>query len=190
MTRAQFDRNEVIENSIALFWQQGFNGSSMQQVTKATGLKPGSLYLAFDNKEGLFKEALQQYSDNSMKQIRDVLDASSSVTVGICELLKSIVLASSQNNYCSCFVIKTQLELAAEGGELYELALRQLSETEALYRNYLEQEFSVEQSAVYATSLMLHIFGVRVYGYQTSSIERMQVALQEGLPWLPWEATN
>ena len=188
MARAQFDRNDVVEDSITLFWQQGFNGSSMQEVTKVTGLKPGSLYLAFGSKEGLYKEALQQYSDNSMQQIRDVLDRAPSVGVGICELLKEIVLASNQNDYCSCFVIKTQLELAAEGGELYEFALKRLSDTEALFCNYLEQEFSAEQSADRATSLMLHMFGVRVYGYQNPSAERMNAALQEGLSWLPWES--
>lgn len=54
MARAQFDRDDVIGKSIKLFWKNGYSASSMQQVVKATGLKPGSIYLAFGNKEGLF----------------------------------------------------------------------------------------------------------------------------------------
>jgi len=187
MARAQFDRNEVVDNAIKLFWKQGFNGSSMQQVTKATGLKPGSLYLAFGSKEGLFQEALRQYSDDSLVHIRQILKSAPSITDGIYQLLESIVQDSNAHDYCSCFVIKTQLELASEGGELYDFTSDRLSETEALYRYYLEQEFDAEQSAARATSLMLHIFGIRVYGYQQSSVERMRIGLKEGLPWLPWE---
>ena len=83
-------------------------------------------------------------------------------------------------------MIKTQLELAAEGGELYDFARHKLAETEALYQHYLEPEYGSEDSAIKAASLMLHIFGIRVYGYQADSLERMRTALQTGLPWLPW----
>ena len=38
-----------------------------------------------------------------------------------------------------------------------------------------------------AASIMLHIFGMRVYGYQQGSSDRMRQALREGLLWLPWE---
>jgi hypothetical protein len=33
---------------------------------------------------------------------------------------------------------------------------------------------------------MLHILGMRVYGYQRRSADRMRHGLREGLPWLPW----
>ena len=94
--------------------------------------------------------------------------------------------ASANSDYCSCFLIKTQLELAAEGGDLHSYTIKRLAATESLYRDYLQQVFSAEQSAAYASSLMLHIFGIRVYGYQKGSIERMRTGLQAGLPWLPW----
>ena len=80
--------------------------------------------------------------------------------------------------------------MAAEGGELHEFASAKLDELEALLRSYLEKEFDSTVSRIRAASLMLHFFGVRVYGYLHGSADRMREALREGLreglPWLPW----
>jgi TetR/AcrR family transcriptional repressor of nem operon len=187
MAKALFDRNDVIDKSIQLFWQNGFSASSMQQVVKTTGLKPGSIYHAFGNKEGLFREALDGYAQKGLKQIRKVLDTAPSVGEGICAILERYVDESTRKDYCSCFLIKTQLELAAEGNKLYELASAKLGEIEALYESYLEKEFGRPLSRQRATSLMLHIFGMRVYGYRQGSADNMRQGLKEGLSWLPWD---
>ena len=186
MARAQFDRDDIIDKSIELFWQHGFNASSMQQVVKTTGLKPGSIYLAFGNKEGLFREALETYSQTSITYIRNILDTAPSVGEGLCALLEAFIEQSTRKNYCSCFLVKTRLELAAEGGELHEFASAKLDEIEALLQNYLVREFDSTLSRQRAVSLMFHFFGVRVYGYQQGSAERMRLGLREGLTWLPW----
>lgn len=187
MAKNLFDRNDVIDKSIQLFWKNGYSASSMQQVVKTTGLKPGSIYHAFGNKEGLFREALENYAQKGLGQIRRILDTAPSAGQGICMILEKYVQESTQKDYCSCFLIKTQLELAAQGNKLYELASEKLGTIEALYESYLEKEFGPEVSKPRATSLMLHIFGLRVYGYQNGSALRMQEGLKQGLPWLPWD---
>jgi TetR/AcrR family transcriptional repressor of nem operon len=187
MTRAQFDRNEVIDKSIQLFWKHGFSGSSIQQVVDATGLKPGSIYFSFGNKETLFREVLERYAEKSIAQIRNTLDRAHSVGEGICTHLEKIVQEAAKENYTSCLLVKTQLELAAKGNDLYHFAADKLSEVEALFSSYLEKEFNKSVSRRRAASIMLHIFGMRVYGYQQGSADRMRQGLREGLPWLPWE---
>lgn len=187
MTRAQFDRNDVIDKSIGLFWKNGYSASSMKQVVQTTGLKPGSLYLAFGNKEALYREALESYARKGFAQIRSTLEGAPSVGEGICIMLERYVQASISEEYSGCFLIKSQLELAAEGGELHDFASAKLAEVEALYQSYLEKEFGEELGRQRAISLMLHIFGMRVYGYQRGAAERMRQGLREGLSWLPWE---
>lgn len=186
MARAQFDRNNIIDKSIQLFWKNGYSASSMQQVVKATGLKPGSIYLAFGNKEGLFREALDSYAQKGIAKISSTLESASSVGEGICLFLEKIIQESTRENYCSCFLIKTQLELAAEGNELHTFASAKLGEVEKLFQSYLEQEFSKKVSQQRAVSLMLHIFGLRIYGYQQGSADSIREGLRTGLPWLPW----
>lgn len=186
MAKAQFDRNEVIDRSIQLFWQNGFSASSMQQVVKTTGLQPGSIYHAFGSKEGLFREALEGYAEKGKEQICKTLDAAPSLGEGICTILERMVEESCRMDYCSCFLLKTQLELAAEKNELYDFAAAQLRGIEELYQSYLAREYDPELSRKRAASIMLHIFGVKVYSYQRGAAERMREGLREGLPWLPW----
>lgn len=186
MAKAQFDRNDILDKSIQLFWQHGFSGSSMQQVVQATGLKPGSIYHSFGNKEALFREALERYAQKSFAHIRKILDSAPSVGDGICTHLEAVVQQSTNRNYCSCFLVKTRLELAAERNDIHKFASAKLDEIESLFESYLEKEFDETLSRQRAVSLMLHIFGLRVYGYQQGSTERMRRGLREGLPWLPW----
>ncbi|WP_022664653.1 TetR/AcrR family transcriptional regulator [Desulfospira joergensenii] len=186
MAKSLFDRNEVIDKSIQLFWKNGFSFSSMQQVVKITGLNPGSIYHAFGSKEDLFREALEAYGRKSLALISSTLEAAPSVGEGILMILEKNIQESAKKDYCSCFLVKTQLELAAAGNRLHVLASEKLGEIEALYESYLEKEFGQPLSRKRATSLMINIFGMRVYGYRQGSAERMRQGLREGLPWLPW----
>ena len=68
----------------------------MQQVMKTTGLKPGSIYHAFGNKEGLFKEALETYALKGIMQIRKVLDTAPGVGEGICTIFEKYIQESTR----------------------------------------------------------------------------------------------
>ncbi|WP_031485383.1 TetR/AcrR family transcriptional regulator [Maridesulfovibrio frigidus] len=186
MARAQFDRAEVIDKSMHLFWEKGFNAASMQQVVKATGLKPGSIYLSFGNKEALYKESLENYARMGLSSIRATMDNARSVGEGICTRLENLIQESANGDYCSCFLVKTQLEFGSKQNDLYDFALAKLNEVEALYRSYLEKEYSEAVARRRAASIMLHHFGIRVYGYRRDSIETMRQGVREGLSWLPW----
>ncbi len=189
MAKALFDRSEVIDKSLKLFWENGFNASSMQQIVKTTGLKPGSIYHSFGNKEALFREVLERYGQKSIIKIRNTLDNARSVGEGICTHLERVIEESTKKKYYSCLLVKTQLELAAEAdkNDLHALVSSKLSEIEKLFQSYLEREFNEKVSRERAVSIMLHIFGIRVYGYQQGSAELMRQGLRVGLPWLPWQ---
>ncbi|KFI46633.1 transcriptional regulator, TetR family [Bifidobacterium bohemicum] len=55
-----FDEHDVIEQCSAVFCTHGYEATSIDDLTAATGLKRGSLYQAFGSKHGLFVAALGQ----------------------------------------------------------------------------------------------------------------------------------
>ena len=168
-----------------VFWRKGYSGASMQDVSSATNLKPGSIYLAFGNKEGLYRSALRVYADQSSNLIKSTIEASDSVGEGICTLLKQFVEQANPDCFYSCFLVRTRLELP-QSNELHLYAGELLRSIEALYAKYLSQEFGEQVSSEYAAILMLHIFGIRVYGYEEFSKEKLLNSLVKSLPWLPW----
>lgn len=193
MAKALFDREEVIEKSMQLFWKNGYSSSSMQQIVDTTGLKPGSIYHSFGNKESLFREVLEHYSFKGLARIRNIIENARSVGEGICLHLEEVVEQSTKSDYCSCLLVKAQLELATHAGEndLHAFASAKLDQVEKLFASYLEREFNKKVSVERATSIMLHIFGMRVYGYHNGyhegASDRMRQGLRSGLSWLPWQ---
>jgi TetR/AcrR family transcriptional repressor of nem operon len=61
----QFDRDDVLDRALTVFWRHGFEGASIQDLVEATGLNRGSLYNTFGDKAALFAEVMERYRANS-----------------------------------------------------------------------------------------------------------------------------
>lgn len=57
-----FDRTQALAKAMELFWEKGYEGASMAELTSTMGIGSPSLYAAFGSKEGLFREAVALYS--------------------------------------------------------------------------------------------------------------------------------
>ncbi|HEX5229121.1 MAG TPA: TetR/AcrR family transcriptional regulator [Bryobacteraceae bacterium] len=56
-----FDRDAALEAAMLLFWERGYEGTSMADLTQAMGLNPSSVYAAFGDKHALFELAVKRY---------------------------------------------------------------------------------------------------------------------------------
>jgi AcrR family transcriptional regulator len=56
-----FDLDTALDQALELFWQKGYEGTSLTDLTTAMGISRPSLYAAFGNKEALFRKALARY---------------------------------------------------------------------------------------------------------------------------------
>jgi AcrR family transcriptional regulator len=57
----EFDIDKALERAMDLFWRQGYEGTSLADLTRGLGLTRPSLYAAFGRKERLFLKALDLY---------------------------------------------------------------------------------------------------------------------------------
>ena len=57
----EFHREEALERAMLVFWQHGYEATSMGDLTAAMGLSASSLYAAFGDKEALYNAAIEQY---------------------------------------------------------------------------------------------------------------------------------
>ena len=56
-----FDREAALQQAMEVFWNKGYEGTSISDLTEAMGINPPSLYAAFGDKERLFLEAVERY---------------------------------------------------------------------------------------------------------------------------------
>ncbi|WP_411994158.1 TetR/AcrR family transcriptional regulator [Agarivorans sp. DSG3-1] len=56
-----FDAEDALEKALEVFWQKGYEGASLNELTQAMGINKPSMYAAFGNKEQLFLQAIELY---------------------------------------------------------------------------------------------------------------------------------
>lgn len=66
-----FDREGALAKATRLFWQRGYEATSINDLTEAMGIGAPSLYAAFGSKDALYREALRHYGDNYDAQVWD-----------------------------------------------------------------------------------------------------------------------
>ena len=57
-----FDTDAALDKAVRLFWQRGYEATSMADLVAETGVAAASLYAAFDNKAGLFAAVIERYA--------------------------------------------------------------------------------------------------------------------------------
>src|SRR5690606_28148552 len=61
MRSKAFEPDEIADAAMQVFWRRGYAATSIQDLVEGTGLSRSSLYGTFENKQGLYQEALRRY---------------------------------------------------------------------------------------------------------------------------------
>lgn len=72
-----FDRQQALQTALELFWRQGYEGTSINDLINAIGIAPPSLYSAFGSKERLYQEAITLYLQGPGSFLQQALEQSS-----------------------------------------------------------------------------------------------------------------
>ena len=59
-----FDIDAALDRAVEVFWRQGYEGTTLSDLTAAMGIGRPSMYAAFGGKEALFERALERYSQS------------------------------------------------------------------------------------------------------------------------------
>jgi len=71
----EFDVDEALAAALRVFWDKGYDATSLTDLTEAMTISRPSLYAAFGNKEALFKRTLDLYETEKLAYVRRALDA-------------------------------------------------------------------------------------------------------------------
>lgn len=145
----QFDRDGALVAAMQLFWRQGYESTSLDQLKEAMGgLSPASFYGAFGSKEKMYREALAHYLNTHGQVVaalyddilppRDALEEALRRSARLqtdvhlpkgCMLILSAVNTSPENNHLQALVtaerwrtrdvIRHCIERAVTSGELH-----------------------------------------------------------------------
>ncbi|MFE2597361.1 TetR/AcrR family transcriptional regulator [Streptomyces sp. NPDC059396] len=69
-----FDADKALDRALTVFWEQGYEGATLTDLTKAMGITRTSMYAAYGNKEELFRKALDRYTQGPASYVAKALE--------------------------------------------------------------------------------------------------------------------
>ncbi|ALA41703.1 transcriptional regulator [Paenibacillus peoriae] len=121
----EFDEDQALNAAMQIFWEKGFEATSLSDLTSKMGIQRPSIYAAFGDKKQLFEAALRKYTQSHAAYVRSRLQSNSSVKEAFYNFFGGIVAEEYEDGpNRGCFCINTMVELAPHD-ERFEILTRE-----------------------------------------------------------------
>ncbi|MGW2329155.1 TetR/AcrR family transcriptional regulator [Streptomyces sp. NPDC001700] len=110
-----FDADAALEAAMRVFWERGYDGASLTDLTSAMGITRTSMYAAFGNKEDLFRKALERYEEGPASHTTRSLGEPTARQVATAFLNGSVRATTRPDCPAGCFGIQGSLAAGESG---------------------------------------------------------------------------
>jgi TetR/AcrR family transcriptional repressor of nem operon len=127
----QFDQDVLLDQAMAVFWRNGYQGTSIQNLVEETGVNRGSLYATFGDKCGLFLAVLDHYGERIGRPMMETL-GNPDPRLAIKGMFESIIGRIRDPQYPrGCLFTNTSLECPSAGDAIGRSIAEFLGQQEA-----------------------------------------------------------
>jgi len=133
-----FDRGEALKKAMMVFWEKGFEGTTMAELIAVIGMKAPSVYAAFGNKDTLFREAVELYKGQVEQGPLKVLHESTSILDALENSLNETVKMLSGAKVSGCLIMGGAINCAPEHQE----HVQHLRNIRGKYKEALKRRFA------------------------------------------------
>ena len=130
-----FNREDVLDKVMPLFWKRGYADTGLKDIEAATGVNKSGLYSEFKDKEDLFLSALRHYAQTRR---RDLLAQDPPGWGNIEAYLK--LRAASKDGLKGCFAVNSMREADLLPAEAHAIVNGNRNELKRLLRRNIEAE--------------------------------------------------
>ncbi|MDQ0494701.1 TetR/AcrR family transcriptional regulator [Paenibacillus brasilensis] len=121
----EFDEEQALDAAMQIFWEKGFEATSLSDLTSKMGIQRPSIYAAFGDKKQLFEAALRKYTQSHAARVRTKLQSRSSVKEAFYLFFTGVVAEEYEgDSNRGCFCVNTMVELAPHD-EKFEVLTRE-----------------------------------------------------------------
>ncbi|WP_027942732.1 TetR/AcrR family transcriptional regulator [Amycolatopsis taiwanensis] len=122
-----FDRDAALAAATLLFWERGYEATSIGELTEAMGIRPGSLYAAFGDKKSLFQEVVHSYGRSPVGAFMGVaLEEEATAYGAFARILReAAVIYPDPGHPAGCLTISAATNITPQDAEI-EVFLRDL----------------------------------------------------------------
>ena len=110
-----FDADAALQRAMVVFWERGYDGASLTDLTTAMGISRTSMYAAFGNKDDLFRAALQRYVEGPASYVARALREPTAREVAVSFLTGSVGATTRPGDPQGCLAVQGSLAAGESG---------------------------------------------------------------------------
>ncbi len=178
-----YQRDDVINQALEVFWRKGYAATSLSDLTEITGLNKRSLYNEFGSKEALFLEVLSHY--RSLRA--PVIERLTHPPLGLHNIRQLYLKMAEAIDCRGCLLALSLNELELLSPEAAGRVSQSMEGLRTLMQANLEAEVFAEtvDSRALATLLSMQVTSIAGMGKLAMTREQIQAAVNQLLLMLP-----
>ena len=134
-----FDVNKALDRALRVFWEKGYEGASLTDLTRAMGINRPSMYAAFGDKEQLFRKVLDRYAEGPGSFMAEALNEPSARKAIEKLLLGAVEGLSNPKNPKGCLLVQGALACGDDAKSVREELIERRAAGEAEIANRLQR---------------------------------------------------
>ena len=134
-----FDPEEALQQALLVFWEKGYEGASLSDLTEAMGINRPSLYATFGDKEALFRRVLDRYREGPASYMRESMAERTGRMAIERLLLRAVDFLSDRRNPKGCLLVQGALACGDESEPIRQELINLRAAGEAVVRRRLEK---------------------------------------------------
>jgi TetR/AcrR family transcriptional repressor of nem operon len=115
--RKEFDPDEALDRAMRLFWERGYEKTSMQDLVEHMGVHKRSMYDTFGDKHSLYLQALDRYIGTMGNDQRVAVEGAAGPREAMRALFASAIGDGSEHPL-GCFAVNCAAETAPADGQV------------------------------------------------------------------------
>jgi len=118
-----YDPETALRQAAGAFWKAGYAGTSLDDLSDATGMNRPSLRAAFGDKHDIYVKALRVYWDRQFTAIQQAFEAGETLPDGLMKVYDASlsIYFSNDDEVLGCFVVGTAITEAPGDSEIQEI---------------------------------------------------------------------
>lgn len=187
----EFDEQKALTEAMHIFWEKGYEATSLSDLTACMGIRKPSLYAAYGDKQSLFEAALRQYNQLHARNVRMRLNKITGVRAAFRSLFDEGAFPNGEHARNGCFCVNTMVELAPHDAKFEVLTREHQQYLAVIFEEAIERgiaageiDVAVDRRAI-AQSLVTVFVGLTVLKKSNPSPEWIGNCIESALSLLP-----
>lgn len=133
----EFEVNEVLDKAMKIFWEQGYEKTSMSDLVEHMGIHRRSIYDTFDDKHSLFLQAMDRYRGKVSTTLLAEIKASKTAVEALHKIFE-VMISEVEDTPSGCLIVNSAVELGTRDPDVDTRSLDSFNEAEQMFEQLIQ----------------------------------------------------